>query len=357
MDLHLVRSKRLRGALKAYGGGASGGGTSIAPRNPAQEKPTVNNWYQNQIDQLGNYVQGQPLLNQATQGAQNFFGGLPGTLGSLQQQFGGLPAQTLAMTQPLTSNMQNYLAPILANQGALTPQLTRDAAQYSREQAQGTYGFNAAPQVGGLASEVLNRDAARQARDLMAQQAYQGAAQSVGGLQSLAQNLGTGLAQTQQGLQTGGLNQLLGVQQGNVGTFSALTNPVLNYLSQLFGGNLTARIAQAQVNQQGNIANQNKTSSTIGDVAQVAGSALGAVALSDERLKRKIRDTGVKTAEGIPVKTWEYRTRPGVRYMSPVAQDIEKKAPEAVYTDPLSSIKLIDIARFPIVRVNPSGGG
>jgi hypothetical protein len=43
--------------------------------------------------------------------------------------------------------------------------------------------------------------------------------------------------------------------------------------------------------------------------------------------------------------------------MSPVAQDIEKKAPEAVYTDPLSSIKLIDIARFPIVRVNPSGGG
>ena len=69
----------------------------------------------------------------------------------------------------------------------------------------------------------------------------------------------------------------------------------------------------------------------------------------------KIRATGLKTVEGIPVKSWEYKTRPGVRYISPMAQDIEKVAPEAVYTDPLSTIKLIDITRFPILKVSASG--
>jgi hypothetical protein len=358
MDLHKVNSKRLRLVLKAFmGGGAQGGGTNIPLRQPSQEKGTINNWYANQIGQLGQYVQGQPLLSSATQGAQNFWGGLPSTLSSLQSQFGGLPAQTLAMTGPLTGTMQGYLGNIIANQGALTPQLERDSAQYSREQAENAYGFNAAPQVGGLASEVLNRDAARQQRYAQALQEYQGAAQSVGGLQSLAQNLGTGLAQTTQGLQTGGLSQLLGVQQGNVGTFGALTNPILSYLSNLFGGNLQAGIAQAQVNQQGNIANQQANKQAISGAEQAVGSVVGGIAMSDERLKQKIRETGLKTIEGIKVKSWEYRTRPGVRYMSPTAQDVEKKAPEAVVTDPLSTIKLIDVARFPIVRVNPSGGG
>lgn len=74
--------------------------------------------------------------------------------------------------------------------------------------------------------------------------------------------------------------------------------------------------------------------------------------MSDKRLKKNVKDTGVKTPEGIALKTWEYKTKPGVRYMGAMAQDIEKKVPSAVGTEPLSGIKFVDTSRFPITRIS-----
>ena len=126
------------------GGGSSGGGTSVQQRNPAQEKGTVGNWYDFQQNQAQNYLQNTPLLNQASQGAQSFWGGLPGMLGQFggyQNQLSGLNQQTGALGSQLSSWL-GQVNPIIQSGGALTPQMSRDVSQQTRNiaSAQGTAG-------------------------------------------------------------------------------------------------------------------------------------------------------------------------------------------------------------------------
>lgn len=369
--------------------------------------PTLNN-LQNQFGGLPSQLQQQ--FGGLPQQLQNQFGGLPsqltGMAHNLGTQFSALPSQLLQSTQPLRDTSHNYLAGILRSQGALSPEASRDVAQQTRQLAS-QYGTGR--QLGTLGTELLNRQSTREARYNTALGQYNAATGQVGLLDQLAQGLGTNLATTRAGLlsgaqqlgtnlattrqglgtslaqvrqelggglaqliqgltsqdvatrsglagsiqnlQSGGLNQLLGVQSGNVSGFSQLTNPMLSYLSNLFSGNLQSRIAQAQINQQGNIANQNKMGGAAGGAISAIGSIAPLLMMSDERMKTKIKDAGVKTAEGIPLKTWEYKTNPGKRFLSPLAQDVEAKLPERVLTDPVSGVKFI--TGFPVVEVSP----
>jgi len=55
---------------------------------------------------------------------------------------------------------------------------------------------------------------------------------------------------------------------------------------------------------------------------------------SDERLKENIHIIG-KTADGIPIKKFNYKSDPDkTTLIGLVAQDVEKKRPEAVTTHP-----------------------
>jgi hypothetical protein len=84
-----------------------------------------------------------------------------------------------------------------------------------------------------------------------------------------------GLLGQEQGMQTAGLNQLLGVGNAATSQFGSLTNPVLGYLGNLFSGNQQAAISQAQINAQQNAAGQAKTGSSIGGGLSLIGSIAG----------------------------------------------------------------------------------
>lgn len=264
-------------------------------RTPSEEKGTIRNWYDFQQNQLGQYVQGQPLLAAAQGGALNFWNQLTGA---------GAPSMW-----------------------GLSPQEERDVSQAQRtiEEQAGT-----SHTTGAIGRELLNRD--------------QYKLQRAGQIQAL---------------QTGGLNQLLGTQQAEVGTFTGLENPILAYLQNLYTGNQQASIAQSQLALQAATANQGKGAGIAGGgisaIGQIAGSVLPLLAASDERLKEKIRDVGATTKEGVPLKTFEYKTRPGVVMLGVLAQDVESKMPSAVRKDPVSGIKFVDAHRFPIFQISATG--
>lgn len=374
------------------GGSAGGGSTDIAPRDPKEEQKTFGNWSDFQFNQFIDTIGKYPPLQAANEGVINFWNQLPGTLTSLQNQFGGLPQQLqnqfgnlphqlqaqfgalpsrlMELTPTLTRTARGYLTNVIGSQGRLSPEANRDVSQQTRTLAD-QYGTGR--QLGTLGTELLNRQGAREARYNTALGQYNAATSQIGMLDQLAQGLGTNLAQVRQGLgtglaqsrealgtglagaiqnlQSGGLNQLLGVAQGSQNVYSGLTNPILSYLGNLFSNNMQGRIAEAQINQQGNIASDNKTAGLIGGALSSIGSIAGAAAMSDERMKQKIRDTGVTTREGVPLKTWEYKTRPGVRFLSPLAQDVERKLPNQVLTDPVSGVKFV--VGFPVIQISP----
>ena len=90
----------------------------------------------------------------------------------------------------------------------------------------------------------------------LGQNLLQGQAGIVGqgaGLSSLLAGLTgqkAGLLGQEQALQTGGLNQLLGVGNAAVNQYTGLSNPVLSYLGNLFSGNQQAAVSQAQIDAQ-----------------------------------------------------------------------------------------------------------
>lgn len=366
------------------GGGAPGGSTNIPLRQPSQEWPTISNWYGHQQGQFNDFVQNQPLLNTAEQGALTNYGNLgqltdplmsllgstPGQfqglynqlgtnagqfnglfndLGQLSGQLGqtagqlnttygqlGTTAQNLGTTarqvgsyaSPLENAYRNQINPVLQSGGALSGAQLRDVnqqtlanasaagsafspgtlgteavnAQRERESRFSNYltmGQNTAGTLGALRGEqggLLGEQAGiygQQAgirgeqANIYGQQAgirgeqgnLLGQQAGIYGQQSnlLGQEASTvgGLSSLVQGLQSGGLNQLLGSEQANVGSFTGLENPILSYLSNLYGSNEQASIAQAQVNQQGNIANAGKGGGAIGGGIQAIGSIAG----------------------------------------------------------------------------------
>jgi endosialidase-like protein len=124
-------------------------------------------------------------------------------------------------------------------------------------------------------------------------------------------------------------------------------------VANLEGANVAAQNAYNQSKyaaQYGNYNAQQASSSsqsnaTLGAIASIAAAAL--VAFSDKRIKEDVKDTGAKTPDKIPIKTFKFkhdpkhRTRIGI-----VAQDAEKKRPDLVSYDPMTGLKRVDYGRI-----------
>jgi hypothetical protein len=254
-------------------------------RNPHQENQTIGNFDTSQINRANQYAAGQPLLSQAQSGATNFYNMLGPEIRGL---FQGANSVAGNANNPLFNAGVNTLSTganalgaygnsILANNGALTPQGERDVSQQTRaiQEAQGTAGSNAA-----LGTELLNRQSAQQQRE----QFGAGLVGQSGGLSNQAAGLlgqragllgqAGGLVNTAAGIETGGLNNLLGVQNAQTSNYTNLTNPILGYLGNLFAGNQQASEVQAQIGAQQAASNKSGTGGAISGI----GSLIGTVA-------------------------------------------------------------------------------
>jgi hypothetical protein len=253
------------------------------------------------------------------------------TLGQLQPQIkkgytfqtNQFPTEkaTEATALDFMKGLGGYVSPVLSSMGALPPELLRNAEQQSLglQSAQGT-----ARTTGGLANTILNTEAAREAR------------------LTNAANLGTTA-----------LNYGIGATASKLGVL----NPILSSILNLTGLQTQADIEGAKIGAAGDIAGKQSQSDIIGGIASSIGSVVGAAVGSDERIKTKIRDTGIKTEDGIPFKVFEYATRPGVKFLGHMAQDVERKRPDAVITDPVSGLKMIDFYKLGSRMVQLNSGG
>lgn len=249
----------------------------------------------------------------------------------------GLESEFQAAAQPYTEGFGAMAQEAFARRGTLSPEEQRMAQQQAREAsaAAGRLGGNAA-----IAAEIQNREAAKAARRQeaatmggLAQQqmmqteaqraALRGEAQAAGqGLYGLAQGFYTqpGLALlSQQPLAYQSGQQMLGLGLGGVkqGTPGLIQPDV--------GLNLGAAERQNALN--ASAATQQARASYSSGLFGGIGSAIGGI-FSDRRLKTDIEKVG-KTNAGLPIYTYKYKgdnkTQMGV-----MAQDVEKKIPEAV---------------------------
>lgn len=161
------------------------------------------------------------------------------------------------------------------------------------------------------------------------------------------QQAASGMGFTQAGLQTStgqagvgaGLNTMTtgGNLMGTGPTWGNLGIGALGGAAQAtnagFANQLGAYNAQAALAQ--------NTSAGIGQGIGALG-GLATLAFSDRRLKEDIREVGT-TRMGIPVVTFRYKGDPVTR-MGVIAQDVEKKFPEAVKT--INGLKGVDYRRI-----------
>jgi hypothetical protein len=327
-----------------------------------------------------------PALEQTLSGAYGQLPAVSQLQGTLSRAYGQLPATpelmgmvrsaygqavpTPGLTGPLFQTYQQQITPVLQSGGALTPQMARDVTQQTRA------GFAARGNVLGnqaLGRELLNRDIYRQQRYNQALQQGMGVTGAISGLDTAALQRGLGAATGLQQLGGTGLQQALGyasglqqlggtglqhalgytqglqglreapianmlrTQQAQTGSFGNLLAPTMGYGQDLFNTNYNAQAAA-------NIANANKGAGTMSSIGSTLGMLGAAAMMSDERLKEKIRKTGKKTPEGIPIKTFAYRDGSGRRFRGVTAQDVEKIRPEAIIILPITGHKLVDMS-------------
>lgn len=281
---------RLTIADKFYGSqlglsapGGIGGTPNIDVPTFAETKPSIKSGYGLQTAQLNKFAANQPLLQTAEQGALANYGTLSSFL------------------------TPEWIAGALGQSGRQAEQDTR-AAFAARGNAVGNQAVGA---------EILARP--------------QYALSTLAGIQ---------------GAQQSGLSQLTGTEAAKTSAFAQTTNPILSFISNLVGDQTQANIAEANIGSQNAIASAQIQQKAFSDWINSMASVAGGAAMSDERVKKNIRKTGLETPEGIPMKTFEYMTRPGTRFLGVMAQDVEKKVPEAVVTDPTSGIKMVKFSKL-----------
>jgi len=318
-----------------------GGGLSIGPggaqRRVGNEVPQIDAFFRNQLGRFNSFFENQPLFQQA----QGFLGQTAGAVP--QQNLGGLEGSipmgntgpALQQAETLTSSLHQFNDPVLASGGALTPEQERDVSQRTRGVlgAQGNLHGNQA-----LGSELLNRQQFRDDRYNTALSRQAGGIQTNLGVENQQFGQQQGIFSDLFGLKTGQfgqgqsqfgdieslIGQSLGIEQGGIQGFEGIMDPSLSYLGNLFGGNLQAAISTQ-------LANQNKGAALPGTAGSVLGNIIGAIGLSDKRLKTKIKSIGEKTPEGIPIKSFQFKDDPSnQRFIGVIAQDVQKKAPHAV---------------------------
>jgi hypothetical protein len=280
-------------------------------RRPAKEWQNVSNWYGHQKNEFSDYVAHDPIFQGLYSGAAKYFNQGPSPLLSALQKQGlsyvnnGPSAATNALTKlgvstatagpsPISKIMQSQAQEDLLNRGALDPALNRDVRNETLATA-GNMGMGNT--TGTLGTELLNREKYREQREQIARQ-YGGQAEQVSQA-DLASRLGAGqIAQGADiqdaasrfgiGGQVQGLTQAdtaqrfaipLSVAGGATSDFSALTNPILSYMGNLFSGNQQAATQAAVGNSQAGAANKSGQSGLAGSAIGAIGSIAGAVLL------------------------------------------------------------------------------
>lgn len=237
---------------------------------------------------------------------------------------------------PVLSTLNQQALGGLQSGGRLSPQEQRDIQQQSRA------AFSARGQALGdpaIASEILNRDAAVRQRAAAAQQFATG----VEGLnQAQGQNI-----QRSAGIFSGTLSDpfqaILGRPSNNqVMPVNQLFNPTNPYFSDIYNTNYNAQAAA-------NIAGANNQaalySAIISSIGQAAGAAAGA---SDRRVKKDIKRIG-KSPSGLGIYSFRYKgKRGGQKFIGPMAQDVERRRPDAVSVDPFSRVKMVHFDRIDV---------
>jgi len=256
---------------------------------------------------------------------------------------------TRTQDSPILQLLNQNAQSAIQSQGQLSPQEARAADQQARE-------FNASrgllTSTPGSVAEILNRDALVRQRQAAAQQfgmGVQGLNQNQADLVGRASQIfSTTLSDPFQailgrpsGAATGGT---AGGYPQLTGTGARLFDPTNPYAADIYNTNYNAQAAANVANANNQAAGQN---AAVGAGASILAAALPLIFASDERLKANIRGTGGKTPEGIPIKTFRYKTDPKRRRLVGVmAQDVEKVKPGAVLTDPITGAKAVDYSKI-----------
>jgi hypothetical protein len=133
-------------------------------------------------------------------------------------------------------------------------------------------------------------------------------------------------------------NRQIGISGSDVGNLTAANVAAINnYRQTKYGGMYGNYNANQASSQQASLA----------AASAAASLAAAGISASDRRIKKNIRSTGVKTGEGIPIKTFKMKHDPTRRKrIGLIAQDVEKKRPDAVVADPHTGIKLVDYGKL-----------
>lgn len=104
----------------------------------------------------------------------------------------------------------------------------------------------------------------------------------------------------------------------------------------IYGQNYNQQLARSQQQQQAQ-------AGMWGALGTIGGAALGGW-MSDKRMKKNIKPAGKDPDTGLAVKEWEYKDG-SERYQTPVAQDVEKRFPEAV--SEVNGVKVVNWRNVP----------
>jgi hypothetical protein len=246
-------------------GGGGGGSQQISP---SKEYGEIFNIFQKRVvPGYRKFAAQERLLKPLTPLAEQGITELPG----FQEQLTGAFERytpTAELTGPLKETYANYITPILQSQGALTPELKRQATQEFAARSGMAGMANTAPSLFG---EGLNREIYRQKRY---GEAFNQALQLTSQIPSLEQAdyaRTLGYAQGMQGLRGTVMQDLAAAENARIGAFGQLFNPTAAGVGSAVGFNANAAAAQqnAQSQKKGNT-----TGAAIGAVGTVAAALL-----------------------------------------------------------------------------------
>jgi hypothetical protein len=310
--------------------------------HPGQlELSAAANTYQRGRD-IGDVAAYGPLATQAFLQANPF----------LASSLGNLLGRTA--DSPILSTLNQQAMQGLQSGGQLSPQDVRQAEQAARAAFAARGLTQSSP---AAAAEILSRDAAVRQRLAAAQQFATG----VQGLNQQQADLVGRAAQIASTTLSDPFQAILGRPSGagggggggaypqQIGTGARLFDPYNAYAQDIYNTNYNAQAAT-------NIANANAQAATNAGYWSLLGNLLGGGAqvgssyaqyASDKRIKTNVKATGKKSPEGIPIKTFTYKTDPKKRkYRGVMAEDVEKVRPRAVVTDPITGLKAVDYSQL-----------
>ena len=176
--------------------------------------------------------------------------------------------------------------------------------------------FGAASNANAMGLAAMQAGSANQARQQAEQLGWARKMDVVG--------LGRGLA----GASTAAYAGATGAGQAAGGTMMSAGNQYMQGLQQ--GASTLGTIANGQASMYNAAMNQSDP------LAQIVGMGVGGYMskVSDRRLKQNIEVVGQDERTGLPLYEFEYKNGSGKRYVGVMADDVEKKYPQAIYTMP-----------------------